>query len=70
MDDLRRSIQLRALILDTDIGFLQSDPKPLGSFKRKFTNEVDKEIANEQSFRQSSYHDTMVKRVDAGKHNI
>ena len=42
MDDLRRSIQLRALILDTDIGFLQSDPKPLGSFKRKFTNEVDK----------------------------
>ena len=69
LDDLRRSLQMRTLILDTEMQLLHSDPKPKGSFKRKFANEEAEKVAAEQSFRQTSTHKTREKRREVGRHN-
>ena len=46
-DDLVRSACLRSLVLDYDLTLFKSDPKPLGSFERKFDTARDAEIAQE-----------------------
>lgn len=69
LDDLRRSLDLRSLILDTDSTLVYADPNPQGSFKRKFENEHDERVEAEQSVRQRSALVTLDKRRDVGKHN-
>ena len=68
-EDLVRSVSLRALVLDYDLTLFRQDPKPIGSFKREYSNARDAEVALEQSNRQSSLHKIVSEREDISLHN-
>lgn len=69
IDDLRRSRALRTLILDYDLVFLHAEPNPQGSMKREYATKDEKEIADSQSFRQSSLFKGMEERKEVALHN-
>jgi len=68
-DDLVRSKNLRSLILDYDGKLLRMDPKPRGSFERKYSDARDKLIAEEQEIRQTSIYNLLMERPAIAKHN-
>ena len=69
-EELVRSRQLRSLVLDYNLSLLASDPKPVCSFERQYSNKRDEETAGEQSFRQTSVYKELNRQIsEVAPHN-
>lgn len=69
LSDLRRSPNLRSLILNYDLNLFKDDPKPLGSFERTYANKKEEEVANVQRVKQSQLAKDIANIKEIREHN-